>query len=128
MLYVTICLVILAIIDFVIYINGDTASVSAAVLSLLFALSLPACGIIGVRDNNISCIQVLQADLAQSYSYRFHDAASCGQLHYVLISISLCANINHFPVRFAHSPAPIAFPVLLLLHVPLLVRDDDQPH
>jgi len=57
MLYMTFCLMVVAIINFVIDLSQSSVSITSAVLNLLIALSLPACGYIGVRDKNINCIQ-----------------------------------------------------------------------
>jgi hypothetical protein len=57
LLYASACLILIAIINFALDIGEGSLSLSSAIMNLLVALSLPACGIIGVRDKNITCIK-----------------------------------------------------------------------
>jgi len=57
LMYVSFCLVIVAIVNFVIDLGRSSLTISSAIINLLVALSLPACGFIGVKDKNITCIQ-----------------------------------------------------------------------
>lgn len=51
------CLIVVAIINFVIDMQTSGLSISTAIINLLVSLSLPACGIMGVKDRNLTCIQ-----------------------------------------------------------------------
>lgn len=57
LLYMSFCLVIIAVVNFVSDLHSSTLTLSAAIVNLLVALSLPACGFIGVKDKNVTCIQ-----------------------------------------------------------------------
>lgn len=57
LLYVSFCLVVIAIINFIVDLNRSSLSLSSAIMNLLVNVSLPACGVIGVKDKNLTCIQ-----------------------------------------------------------------------
>ena len=56
-LYLSIFLIAVSIVQFIIEWNSSDLSKMSVITNLIFDLSLPACGIIGVRDKNITCIQ-----------------------------------------------------------------------
>lgn len=58
MLYLSCLLIAVAVVRFIIDLHPKAGlSMTTAITNLIFALSLPACGIIGVRDKNLTCIQ-----------------------------------------------------------------------
>lgn len=57
LLHVSCCLIIVALVNFIWDLGRSSLTTTGAVWNLLTALALPACGIVGVKDKNITCIQ-----------------------------------------------------------------------
>lgn len=151
LMYVSFCLVVVAIVNFVIDLGSDDLSLSSAIINLLVALSLPACGFIGVKDKNVTCIQVfvcVGGGVCGSLVFvdkSRHSLGCAGLRDFKLCSCPMSLSKQKEPPCFyatfdlldtAKHPATCCLPchhlscfllvvssVLLLLHLPLRLSD-----